>query len=237
MKTGTIKFTKKQTKPTYPWLSGPAERLVEHGWEFTPHWLRQNPTHTEELRIRVDALAHYNVNKRGNHDKRDPWTRADGQVCMMLKSPDWWKEHSLAKLKLMDCANFAGWKTTPGFCLIRSGAIGRRDDCRDAPRGRPTVTAPAGRPRGPPLRLAIRPLFCALMSIVICGHSRRISLVLHANFSGHCKFIVFSMSRLVECTPRMRHKNKGQFSRGNDVQTIAPCLQPRIQAIGGSIAR
>jgi ethanolamine ammonia-lyase large subunit len=38
----------------------------------------------------------------------------------------------------------------------------------------------------------------------------------------------------VECPPRMRHKNKGQFSRGNDVQTKAPCFQPRVQVIGGS---
>jgi hypothetical protein len=34
------------------------------------------------------------------------------------------------------------------------------------------------------------------MFIVICGHSRRISLVLHAKFPGHCKFFVFAMSRL-----------------------------------------
>jgi len=34
------------------------------------------------------------------------------------------------------------------------------------------------------------------MFIVVCGHSRRISLSLHAKFLRRCKFIVFAMSRL-----------------------------------------
>jgi len=43
-----------------------------------------------------------------------------------------------------------------------------------------------------------------------------------------CFFVVINNRTSVECTPRMRHKNKGQFLRGNDVQTKAPCLQPRV---------
>jgi hypothetical protein len=95
-------------------------------------------------------------------------------------------------------------ETALGFCLIKSGAI------RSCLPG-------AGRPVRPTM-----PEILSLIFIVIFGHSRRGSLPLYTKFPGPCKFVVICNERSLECTPGMRHKNKGQFSRGNDVKSKAP---------------
>jgi hypothetical protein len=91
-----------QTKQAYPWLGGAAEKIVERGWNFMPYWVRENPTHTEELRTRVDALAHYNATQPRYKRMRDPWSKAFSQVCMMLQKPDWWNAHQAVRVSIID---------------------------------------------------------------------------------------------------------------------------------------
>jgi hypothetical protein len=83
-------MTEKQTRPIYTArLTGVRKELVERGWEFIPEWARENPTHTDKLRARVDALADL-LAKRGH---REPWHKAFDFVCMMQSDPDWWIGH------------------------------------------------------------------------------------------------------------------------------------------------